>query len=208
MKRLNTSIFATGLLGLILASSAIAQQSQQNFPQQRTSTKSCEEVNWNSNMLQQHPRLIEACQEVIQSNGESWARFHAQFKEVKRDGKVVFDVTDRRNRSVEEITLTPASGQMAYIDGRATAFRNLPRSQVVNLYVPEGEYGFATRPGASREQIARAEPRPSRVREQTTAQRDSRPAVLPATASYMPWFALVGFLSLFAGLTLMIRRWS
>jgi len=212
MNHLNVTVMTAGLLGLALATSAVAQEGQQDFPREGTSAVSCENVSWNENMLRNHPRLIEACKEVVEVDGQSWARFDAKFVEIERDGDVVFSVRDRRDRSVEEVTLKPASGQVAYINDRATPFRQLRTTDLINLYVPEGEYGFMTQPGAPREQMASVAPRPAAApatTERTVAQRETttRPAVLPATASSMPWFALMGFLSLFAGMILTMRRW-
>jgi len=206
MKKLHLSILGAGLLGMTLATSGITQQSQENFPRQQKSEKSCQEVNWNSKMLEEHPRLIAACQEVVVTNNENWARFHAKFKRVENDGKVTFTVQDRRDRAVEDVTLVPSSGQMAYIDGRPTRFRDLSTSQMISLYVPEGEYGFATQAGVPRAQMATVAPRTAARTEQSSPQRSSRPAVLPATASNLSWFAIAGLLSLFAGLVLTVRR--
>lgn len=203
MNRLNISFMASGLLGVALATSAAAQESQENFPEERSGQTSCQDVNWNANMLDKHPRLIQACQEVVLVDGEPWARFHAKFKKMEDDGSVIFSIQDRRDRPVEEMRLVPRSGQVAYIDDEATPFNELEETQFINLYVPEGEYGFATRAGAPSTRIATVSPRNS---DQTDTRQASRPAVLPATASSLPWFAVAGFLSLLGGLILTIRR--
>lgn len=204
-------LLTAGLLGLCLAPVAVAQESQQDFPNESRETATCSDVDWNENMLENHPRLVDACQEVVVVDGQSWARFDAKFVEMDRDDNVVFSVRDRRDRSVEEVTLVPRSDQVAYIDGRATEFRRLRTTDSINLYVPEGEYGFATEPGAAPEQFAEFTPRRSTPRadtERTATQRsDTRPSVLPATASSLPWLAIIGFVSLLGGVVLTMRRW-
>jgi hypothetical protein len=209
MNKLSVIILSTGLLGFALATSAVAQEAQFDAPSERTLTASCEAVDWNNSMLDNHPRLIDACQEVIMIDGESWARFDARFKELQRDGHVVFNVLDRRDRRVEEVKFMPSAGQVAYISDRATPFSQLRSTDAISLYVPEGQYGFATQPGVPPEQIAKVVP-PARpapvVTERAVARATPRPTVLPATASPLSWLALAGFLSLFAGLILTLRR--
>lgn len=207
MNSIKATTLTAVLLGLTLAMSVNAQQAQENFPREGTSSASCQGVEWNTKMTEQHPRLIEACQEVVDVNGESWARFDAKFRRIERDGNVVFSVQDRRDRSVEEVTLVPTSGQVAYIDNRETPFRQLRTTDAINLYVPEGQYGFSTRAGVAPEQVVAVAPRPV-VTERRVAERAPRASVLPATASSLPWLALAGFLSMLGGLFLSIRRRS
>lgn len=208
MKRLYPTAMTVGLLGLMLVAPVGAQQSQEKFPERQVAKESCESVDWNDNMLRNHPRLINACQEVVMVNGNAWARFDAKFMRIERNGNVVFGVYDRKDRRVEQVTLVPAMNQVAYIDDRATPFRRLRTTDLINLYVPEGEYGFSTQPGVTQEQVAAVvEPEPV-ITERAVAQIETRPDLLPATASALPWFALGGFLSIFLGLILTIRRWS
>jgi hypothetical protein len=170
-------------------------------------------------MQQYHPSLVTACKEVIVVNGETWARFTAKLVRVEPNGTVVFSVRDKRDRSIEEVLLVPAPGQVAYINNRPTPFRQLRNTDTISLYVPEGQYAFATRPGVPSEQLAKeiipedsplaASRVPVTATETTVARRDTSPAMLlPTTAGPLPWLALCGFLSLLGGLSLKLRRWS
>lgn len=195
---------------------SVAGAQQESFPRTGEQATSCAEVDWNRDMTRNHPRLIEACREVITAGGEEWARFEAKFVRVESDGTVSFSVHDSRDRPVEEVSFRPAQGQVAYIDDRATPFSDLRRDQRVNLYVPEGQYGFATQPGASSDQLAEVRApsteRASETRVATTQQpqqaREPRADRLPATAGPLPWFAVGGLLSLLGagGLRLARRR--
>ena len=194
----------------------VAGAQQESFPRTGEQATSCNEVDWNRDMTRNHPRLIEACREVVTARGEEWARFEAQFMRVESDGTVSFSVRDSRDRQVEEVTVQLAQGQVAYIDGRPTPFSELRRDQRVNLYVPEGQYGFVTQPGESSDQMAEMRAptteRASETRVATAQQpqqrRDSRADRLPATAGLLPWFAVGGLLSLLGagGLRLTRRR--
>lgn len=193
------------LAAMVLSASllGVAGAQQEPFPREREQAKSCAEVDWNKDMISNHPGLIEACHEVVTAGGRDWARFEAKFVGVEPDGKVSFSIRDNRDRQIEEVTLQPAVGQVAYIDDRATPFSQLDRDQLVNLYVPEGQYGFVTQPGAPLEQVAVVTaPAPARRATATApattrvAAAEPRTAMLPATAGPLPWFALGGFLSL------------
>lgn len=222
MKTSYVTSMTAALLGLALATSAVAQE--QDFPRQRTSSKSCAEVDWNRDMLAHHPSLIDACQEVIEVDGQTWARFAAKFVRIEPNGNVIFSVRDQRDRTIEEVAMTPAPGQVAYIDNRATPFRSLRTTDAISLYVPEGQYGFATQPGVPREQLATvvvpasstsstsstssstATAAPAVDSRTAVAQRDTGRSVLPTTAGPLPWLALAGLLSILAGLGLTLLR--
>lgn len=206
MNSLNYIRLTTVAMGISVAATTFAAETRDQFPTERTQLASCADVKWNTQMRQDHPALIDACQEVVSVDGENWARFEASFVRIEDDGNAVFSVRDRRDRSVEEVTLETTPGQVAYMDGRETPFRELRSTDRVNLYVPEGEYGFATQPGAPRTQVAAVVPRRAPTQPVMVAQRDPMPATLPATAGPLPWVALGGLLSLLGGFGLMTLR--
>lgn len=198
---LAATVLSTALFGV-----AVAQQEQ--FPREREQARSCAEVDWNKDMTRNHPRLIDACREVVSAGNQDWARFEARFLRVEADGTVAFSLRDGRDRDLEEVTLDPAPGQVAYIDGRATPFAQLRDDQLVNLYVPEGTYGFATQPGARSEQLAAVRPRERATSSENNrvAQAQPRADRLPTTAGALPWFAVAGLLSLFGAFGLRLTR--
>jgi hypothetical protein len=215
-------IAVTGMLmGVAVTGAAGAQE--QAFPTERSRPAACADVKWNADMLRRHPTMIEACREVVVVDNATWARFEAKFVRVEPDGEVIFSVRDQSDRSIEEVRLMPAEGQVAYIDNRATPFRQLRTTDAISLYVPEGEYGFATKPGVPREQLAAVvapttpAPRPATsapmvARSDETprmvAQSVNTPSTLPQTAGPLPWLALGGLLSMLGGLGLTMRRRS
>lgn len=215
MKKLYVTSMTATLLSLALASTAVAQQEQQDFPAERTRTASCDDIDWNSNMVRNHPSLIDACQEVILVDGKTWARFDAKFVRIEPNDDVIFSVRNQHDRGVHEVTLNPTPGQVAYIDDRPKPFSSLRTTDRISLYVPEGQYGFATQPGVSEDQLATvvvpsgtpAATTTTTDTDRTVAQRDTRRSVLPATAGPLPWLALAGLLSMLGALGLtLIRR--
>jgi hypothetical protein len=203
--------------GLAIATQGLAQDSTE-FPRERDRPASCDDFQWSDQMLREYPRVVDACQEVVVVGDQTFARLSAGFVRVHSDGLVSFNIRDRRDRYVDELTIQPVPGQMAYINDRPTEFRNLRTTDAISLYAAEGEYGFATQPVVvAREQRAvvrtvAALPTPLPVEgtaydsRTAVAQVDRTPDMLPQTAGVLPWVALAGLLTLFSGLGLAIRR--
>lgn len=195
-------VFGVSLLG-------VAEAQEQDFPREREGPISCSQVDWNQDMIRNHPRLIEACREVVHSGGANWARFEAKYVRVESNGDVTFSIRDANDRHIESVGLVPAPGQVAYIDDNPTPFSQLQNDQLINLYVPEGMYGFVTQPGVPATQVAAIKPVPAAT--QTVAPQPrvaTRAATLPATAGPVPWVGLGGLIALFGalGMTLTRRR--
>ncbi len=86
---------------VLLASGGMAQaaaQEHQQFPLTRTQAGLCDDIKWSTEMLDEHPGLIDACREVVVADGRKWARFEAQFVSVNPDGSVHFSVRNRSDR--------------------------------------------------------------------------------------------------------------
>jgi hypothetical protein len=221
MKTTTATRFTLCLLGLAIASAVSAQTPATDFPAERTKPATCEDFGWNADMTRDHPRVIDACQEVVQAEGVTWARLDARFVKVKGDDTVVFSIRDKRDRLVDEVTMEPAPGQVAYINDRATEFDKLTTTDAINLYVPEGEYGYATQPvptqrfvrvvpvvavdppaaPAVEEEVVAAPPQ-----EEMVADNEPAPAMLPKTAGMLPWALFAGGLLLFAAFSLRLQR--
>jgi LPXTG-motif cell wall-anchored protein len=187
-----------------LALTGAVQAQQKDFPDARTRQASCTDFQWNNDMVRDHPLVADACQEVVEAGGTNWARLSAKYVEVLDNGDVVFNIQDKRGRFVEKVAIEPRPGQVAYINERATPFQRLRSSDQINLYAPEGRYGFGTQPGVPAEEVAAVTPAPA-PEERQVAQREEA-AVLPQTASPVPFLALAGLLSLLGGLGLRLLR--
>ncbi len=212
--RLN--VFATTsaamLLGLVSTSSALAQEHTPDFPAPDKGNRvSCDNVEWHRDMLGDNPWVSGACHEAIVIDGQTWARFEAEFQDYNRsDGTFTADFRNDRGRSMGSVSLEPAPGQRVSLDGRPTRFSELRRGQVLNFYSPENAYAFTTKPGASEDEMVkvvetRQEQRPTRMAE-ANRNENERPQTLPATAGPLPILALGGMLSLLGGIGLTTRR--
>jgi hypothetical protein len=176
-------------------------------------TARCEEVTWHRDLLGKHPFVIDACHDVVIANDERWARFEVEYLGRKADRSVLADFRDADGRSLGLISLRPGENQRVMLDGQPYTWDDVYEGQILNLYVPEGQYGFATEARGTprelaratdaeprrddRDRLARAEPRPF----------DERPRQqLPATAGPLPLLGLAGLMSLLGGLGLTMRR--
>jgi hypothetical protein len=204
---------AVALICLACASTVSAQQIETQVtdnPQIRKA--SCAEVAWQKELLLQYPMITEACQEVVISDGEKWARFSGEFIERHDDGSIRTTIDDRHGKSLGQFNLMPAPDQRVLIDGQRVRFSQLRPGQELNFYVPESRYALATEQGAPVAQQARILPaqpaavattEPARL---ARAEPESKAEALPDTASPLPLFAATGLLSLLGGLGLTLRR--
>ena len=192
-----------------------AQERALTMPAPGTDRVSCTEVDWHRDMLRDYPWVADACHEAIVVDGKKWARFEAEFQQLNRDGTIDSNFKNDRGRSLGSVSLQPASDQRVLLDGRSTRFSELRRGQVLNFYVPDGEYTFTTEPGApATEQVQivqrrddqRRDEQPARELAQAERTTTRRQDTLPATAGPLPILALGGLLSLLGGITLTIRR--
>jgi hypothetical protein len=201
------------LLGLASTSSVLAQQGKHWMPGPDVVRASCEDVDWNRQMLSDYPWIVNGCRETLVFDGQKWARFEGEFLEFHSDGAITTRFRDERGRRLGTVRMMPGPNQTVLLDDQPYPFSRLQRGQMLNFYVPDDSYAFSTRPAmAEVETVQMLEPvrpveqqRPVRMAE-ARAVASNRPAVLPATAGPLPIIALGGLLSLLGGLGLTARR--
>ncbi|NBD95790.1 MAG: hypothetical protein GVY11_04855 [Gammaproteobacteria bacterium] len=210
--RLNvlTTTSAALLLGLVSTGSVLAQQGQQDMPGPEVDRASCEEVDWNPDLLRNYPWVVNGCQEAIIVDGRKWARFEAEFLQFHSDGAITSKFRNDRGRSLGDVRMMPGPDQTVMLDGRPYPFSRLQRGQILNFYVPDDTYAFTTSPGVPEAELVRivepVERQPSARMAEARPDVTARPATLPATAGPLPIIALGGMLSILGGLGLTARR--
>ncbi len=224
--RLNILILAGAvILGFSLTGTAFAQRAAQEAVMEdriqgdplagmELATIDCAEVNWDREMLAEYPWSPEACHDVVISGGEHWARFEIDFLGREPDGTVRAEFIGPDERSHGVVNLEPGDNQRVLLDGQPYTWDEVFEGQRLSLFAPEGEFGFAGTPDASRAELARRadEAPPVEDDEQmrlAEAEEDpfaERPRELPATAGPLPMLGLAGLLSLLGGMALTIRR--
>jgi len=138
-------------LTLILATAAFGQTRSVAFPVEAYSPDSCRTVAWNGKMLRHHPRMIDACHEIVVVGGEPWARFSAEFDKIDSKGNAVFNIRDHRGRFVQKLKLARTADQIAMVDGRQTPFNRLEKRSRLSLYVPHSEFAASLAPCENRD---------------------------------------------------------
>jgi len=203
------------LIGLALAGDVAAQaelnESRLAAPQTRIQTCGQVDIAWNLELVNQYPRIQQACHEVVINNGRKWARFEAEFVRVNNDGSVTSDFIGPLGRSMGRYTLIPGPDQTVSLSGRDYPFSALTPKQRINLYVPEGASGLASSTSAPVEQYSRVRSYEDVViKEDYVAQNAPAPMPiynrLPDTAGPLPWLAIGGIASLLGGLGLRFGR--
>ena len=193
---------AFALTSLLYGGVAIAQTQGGNAPKHpppQVSSETCAQVNWAPQILQNYPRIADACQEVVAVNGENWARIEGRLISVNPNGSVTSMVLDHTGRGIGRLTLKPAPNQKVMLEGREQTFDQLNTGAILHMYIPEHMYAVATEPGAPESEMAEIEAEP----EEEVAQNQEQ---LPATAGPLPWVLLAGVGILLIGLGFTLRR--
>jgi hypothetical protein len=203
--------FAISVAGLACAGIAGAQQLDvRTLTKPKVEAMSCTEIVWEKELIERYPRIADACQEVVLSNGVKFARFTGQLERVNRDGSVRIDFKDRAGSSLGRLTLQPAPSQRVLIEGKEYKFSELDSRQDLSLYIPERLFAIATAPGTPPEAMARIVPdEPAVAERELPVQAAVQVAVaerLPDTAGLTPVLALGGILAMLGGLALTARR--
>lgn len=220
MMKVNATRLAATAVALACASTGSAQQADTTaLDKPAVNAPSCAELSWQKEIVARYPNIAAACQEVVVSNGTSFARFTGELAQVNRDGSVKFDFKDRDGKSLgKALTLQPAPTQRAVIEGRSYRLSELQPGQQLSMYIPEARLVVATEPAAPPEAVAAIvleEPvtaekplEPVRLAEATSQSATALPARLPDTAGWTPMLGLAGLIALAAGILLeMKRRW-
>ena len=171
------------LFGLLFGPQAVAQD-----------TPTCDDIEWSSVVTDEYPTIADACNAVMEKDGELYARVTVELLRVRGD-VLTFRVLNRDGSSGGSYTQNVGRDWRANIGGNQYRARDLSRGQRLNVYLPgdrwaiihEGEDGPAVEA-----EVVPVEPAPE----------------LPTTASQWPLLGTIGAGLLMLGgfLTLMRRR--
>jgi hypothetical protein len=219
MRKLNATWMTTATVALAFASTGDAQQADTTaLAKPAVNARSCAELSWQKDIVALYPNIAAACQEVVVSNGVSFARFTGELVQTNRDGSVKVDFKDRDGRSMGKPTmLQPAATQRVLIEGRTYRFSELRQGQQLSMYIPESSLIVATEPTLAADSVAKIvlddqagtanQPvEPVRLAEATPQAVMAKPARLPDTASWTPMLALAGLVALAGAVLLEMQR--
>jgi hypothetical protein len=186
-------------LALAFSTNAFAQRSADAAF--TTTGASCEEVTWSEQALEQYPNIANACQEVMERDGEYYVRFEGEVRRVSdRGGRVTIAFEEG-----DTLTLTPPENLTLMIDGRERAPRELRPGDELTFYVPQDQLTatfFAGQPETSEPQEVPISP----GTEDLLAQADDVGSELPRTAGFLPFVGVGGLALLGLGGVLTLWR--
>ena len=129
MKPLLPSLAALSLIGLI-ALPAPAQEI------------TCDDIEFAADLVADYPDIGDACLEIIEKGGDQFARLEL---EVLREGQktvlVHYKLRDGGWSSPREVT--PPEEWRASLSGRDVEVKDLPKGQLLNVYIREGRWEIA-----------------------------------------------------------------
>ena len=189
MIKLSKIVLATlALGGLTLSSAVVAQE------------LTCDDIEFKSNVTDNFPNAADGCLEVVERDGELFAKYIAEIVSVRR-GRVTMDIKTRDGSSIRQV-IDPPDGFRVNLDGRPRRVRDLAPGQEIRVYLPGDRWAIAQveEPTAPVVIAVLAPPPPEPEPEMV--------AELPGTASPLPLLGLGGFLLVFlgAGLSALRRR--
>ena len=200
MKALNTFTF-TLLLGGLVAAPATAQVT-------------CADIEWSAETRANYPPIEDACLEMVERGGVTYARLHAR---VLRDGtrSVVIQYEHNDNSWGAPREVTPPEGFRVLTDGGMLAVNDLERNQELNVYLREGRWEWALSDLAEPEidesalmPLPHAEPlepvEPIEPVAEVAVEPPAEPAAQEEPSSRM-WFWIIGAVALIA-IFMMARR--
>jgi len=108
------------------------------------------DIVYSPEFVAKYPRAGAACNEVIVSKGEKWARFNAEVK--NRQGyHLTVDFIDDQDRPVANMTfeVTPDATVTLRDEHQVKPAAKLQKGEKIVVWVPEKRFGFYAEPGAS-----------------------------------------------------------
>lgn len=180
-------VCAAALLSLGVTSTASAQG------------MSCADVTFNAAVYDRWPFADDACLEIVQRDGGTFARFEAEVVSQTAGGTYVrYTLNDGTQGPSRKAN--PPAGIVAHIDGEVVQIADLNVRQKVRIYLPENLFAP---PAAAPAAAAPPPPAPAPAPE---PEPEPMPVALPSTAGAVGWLALVGSLFLMLGGALRLTR--
>jgi hypothetical protein len=155
----------------------------------------CDDIEWSSVVTNEYPSIADACDAVVQRDGQLFARVQVEVLRV-RGNNLTFKVLNNDGTSGGSYTQNVGTSWRANVGGRTYRARDLIRGQQLNVYLPSDRWAII-------HETLDEEP------DITAAAIPVEPApMLPKTASQLPLVGVLGAGLLFVGaaLTLLRRR--
>ena len=106
------------------------------------------DITFSQEFLAKYPRAGAACTQVIESNGQKWARFDAKVHSMQ-PGQATFDFIDNHGQAVANMTFAFDPDAQVFVHGKPKLASNLKKGDEIVVWVPEKRMGFYAKPGAA-----------------------------------------------------------
>ena len=186
MKTQMIKLLGVALVGIGLQSAAQAQ------------APTCADIEFGSDVLSKAPDVADACDEVIEHNGEYYVKVDA---EVLRTSfrTITYRLKHNDGSWGKSIKASPEEGFRVTIDGRKYRIRDLSPGQEISIYLPHDRWAVAD--------IDEGTDTPAVVAPVALAVvEEPAEEELPSTGSSLPLAGLAGVLSVFFASLLMLAR--
>jgi hypothetical protein len=159
----------------------------------------CGDLIWNEGVGE---GFAAACSEVVERNGEWYAKASAQIVAQRPAGTYYRYVLPDGSLSEVDLVAPENEDFVANIDGQPVMVKDLQVRQKVNLYLGDTFWSLP-----EPEPVAMAAPEPEPVAEpEPMAEPEPAPVMLPTTAGQFGWLAVIGGLFLLLGGALRFAR--
>ena len=161
----------------------------------------CGDIEFSDEINQRFPGAKEACIEIVERDGRQYAHFEAEIVRVR--GNTVEAQFKAPDGTVSNpIAFTPPSGARVSIAGRSYRYSELDRGQELDVWLPPDRWEIAVPRDTSADFATAQVVTPVPLEEPSTEL-----AALPATASRLPWLAVLGLVFLgFGGVLARVAR--
>jgi hypothetical protein len=104
------------------------------------------DITFSQEFLATYPKAGAACNQVVMSNGEKWARFDATVKKMS-PGHTNVDFVDKQGNKVANMTFSFDPAAQVEVDGKPKSASHLEEGDKLVLWMPESRFGFYAKPG-------------------------------------------------------------
>ena len=166
--------------------------------------QNCEGIDFAPRVLQQFPEAPFFCQEIVEKNGEMFARFDTEFRGTTRNGvRARFRSADGRLSDTYEFDAD--LNNRVHVGQQAIRYRDLPRGQRMNIYLPSDRWEFHV---PEEEAFVVTTVVLIAIPREVEEEPSSTGGMLPSTASPLPLIGLAGGLFMLLGFGLRKLRRS
>ena len=97
----------------------------------------CDDIDWNPQILERFKGIQDACREIVVRDGKSYARFEVTLISAEKDGNVLVNMRMRDGSMVEGAFYAPADFRVNSASGQTTfQVKELSRGDVLDVLIP------------------------------------------------------------------------